>query len=319
MLKYLTILLDDTSVSFCHAENPYTSRKLIPVDTLKKGIIFAMKENLTIQFVYPGYDLPEEYVSLINTIDHIDIETARHTLNSDIVVIDDIYQLNVYTRKANLDSIYLIRCSYEELLASEAAICEAIKTLFRINVIVKNVTGFSDADIDRYQHFLNNISNVVIDELNNGRNPQINLITDKLYLDTQNHCKAGVENITLAPNGCFYICPAFYYDENCNKNHTQSVGNIDTGLNIKNQQLYKLECAPICRICDAYQCRRCVWLNKHLTREVNTPSRQQCVMAHLERNTSRMVKDKIISPIFIEDIPEIDYLDPFDFITNKNH
>lgn len=36
MLQYLVILLDDTSVAYCHASNPLTERKLIPLDTLKK-------------------------------------------------------------------------------------------------------------------------------------------------------------------------------------------------------------------------------------------------------------------------------------------
>ena len=54
-----------------------------------------------------------------------------------------------------------------------------------------------------------------------------------------------------------------------------------------------------------------MWLNKETTLEVNTPSRQQCVCAHLERNASR----DLIEPLFIQDmvsIPEIEYLDPFE-------
>lgn len=319
MLKYLTILLDDTSVSFCHAENPYTSRKLIPIDVLKKGIVFAMKENLSIQFVYPDYDLPEEYTTVINIMDHLDIKSSRRTLTSDIIVVDDIDRLGIITRQANLDSIFVIRCSFEELLSSEINICEAIKILNRINIIIKNVHQFQDTDIDRYQQFLRRVSNLVSRELNNGHSPQVNLITDRLFLSAPNHCNAGVENITLSPHGNFYICPAFYYDEYLNKGQSLSVGNLESGIIIKNQQLLKYEFAPICRICDAYHCRRCVWLNKHLTREVNTPSRQQCVMAHLERNISRLMKDNITLPISTNEISQIEYLDPFDYITNQNN
>lgn len=67
MLQYLVILLDDTSVSFCHYTNGYSHRRLMPVETLKAGILYGMKENLNIQFVYPGYDLPDEYNRLIET------------------------------------------------------------------------------------------------------------------------------------------------------------------------------------------------------------------------------------------------------------
>lgn len=59
MLQYLVILLDDSSVSFCHYENTRGARRLIGIEDLKRGIRFAMKENLNIQFVYPDYALPQ--------------------------------------------------------------------------------------------------------------------------------------------------------------------------------------------------------------------------------------------------------------------
>ena len=52
MLQYLIIQLDDTSISYCHYENTKDKSKLIGLDDLKAGILFAMKENLMIQFVY---------------------------------------------------------------------------------------------------------------------------------------------------------------------------------------------------------------------------------------------------------------------------
>ena len=115
----------------------------------------------------------------------------------------------------------------------------------------------------------------------------------------------------LAPNGKFYICPAFYQEDEEN-----NVGDLAHGLKIPNPQLYQLEYAPICRRCDAYQCKRCIWLNRKTTLEVNTPSREQCVTAHLERNASRQLLAAIrqAHKDFLPDtdIKEIDYLDPFE-------
>lgn len=51
MIQYLVILLDDTSTSFCHYSNNRKERNLMPIEILKAGIIYAMKENLNIQFV----------------------------------------------------------------------------------------------------------------------------------------------------------------------------------------------------------------------------------------------------------------------------
>lgn len=126
-----------------------------------------------------------------------------------------------------------------------------------------------------------------------------------------NNCNAGHNTITVAPDGKFYLCPAFYYAQE------QSIGDITNGLNIKNSQLYKLDYAPLCRQCDAFQCKRCIYLNKRLTREVNIPSKEQCVMAHLERNASRLLLGEIrkhINYLKETEIPQVSYLDPLDNI-----
>ena len=93
MLQYLIILLDDTSTSFCHYDNNLKSR-LISLEDLKAGIFYAMKENLMIQFVYPDFELPQEYKDVINTIDHSVIvsslcEDTALKDNADVVVMHD--------------------------------------------------------------------------------------------------------------------------------------------------------------------------------------------------------------------------------------
>ena len=45
-----------------------------------------------------------------------------------------------------------------------------------------------------------------------GGNPQLNLLTDRIMLDRMNNCNAGWESITLASDGKFYVCPAFYLE-----------------------------------------------------------------------------------------------------------
>ena len=89
---------------------------------------------------------------------------------------------------------------------------------------------------------------------------------------------------------------------------------ITKDIEIKNQQLYRLDHAPICRECDAYHCKRCVWLNRKLTLEVNTPSHEQCIVAHTERNASkRLLEDINKTEALIDNtIENLDYIDPFD-------
>ena len=94
------------------------------------------------------------------------------------------------------------------------------------------------------------------------------------------------------------------------------LGSVAAGLSVRNPQLYRLDHAPICRGCDAYHCKRCIWLNRRATLEVNTPGHRQCVMAHIERNVSAQLLAAIREkqPGFLpgRELGVTDCLDPFD-------
>ncbi len=155
------------------------------------------------------------------------------------------------------------------------------------------------------------LSEIVEKQYVNGNLVQLNLLTDRMMLSNMNNCGAGDTTLTVAPDGKFYVCPAFYHAKDGN-----SVGSLDTGLDIKNPQLYRLSHAPICRHCDAWHCKRCVWLNRKTTLEVNTPSHEQCVVAHMEREASRQLLNNIRKhDAFLsqsDEIPELTYTDPFE-------
>ena len=322
MLQYLIILLDDTSTSYCHYDNPKTERRLISLDDLRKGIFFAMKENLMIQFVYPDYPLPQEYVDVIDTIDHSDIVSSE-CKDEELLSIADVIIFNgwenIGTVQTENNAAYVLRTTKAELFDRYEQLIPIIGSVTRLNIVITDVETFKDTDIETYQGLLKAFADAIEKRYVAGKSPQVNLLTDRMMLDKMNNCNAGVENITLAPDGRFYICPAFYLagdDEDFGLGKAKfSVGDLEHGLDIKNQQLYRLDHAPLCRRCDAYQCKRCVWLNRKTTYEVNTPSHEQCVIAHLERNTGRELLLNIRKHgVFLPDteIKEISYLDPFD-------
>jgi uncharacterized protein len=140
-------------------------------------------------------------------------------------------------------------------------------------------------------------------------------LTDLPKLKTMNNCDAGETSFTLAPNGKIYICPAFYFND-----PDDYIGTVSDGISIVNRQLLELRYAPICSQCDAYQCKRCKFLNKKLTGEINTPSQIQCKVSHIERNATRdlqlRLRDEGLAP-FMEVLPEIDYLDPLQLIVDR--
>lgn len=323
MLQYLIILLDDTSTSFCHYTNKSQERRLIPLDVLKAGIIWGMKENLTIQFVYPDYDIPQEYKDVIETIDHSKI-VPNNAGDADVIVINDWREVQNMTFDAT--KVYVLHISKTDLFEQRNIVKDIFKKVARLNVVITDIETITESDFDIYKECLEEWSLELARLYACGSFPQFNLLTDRMMLDKMNNCGAGVTNITLAPNGKFYVCPAFYHDGECSGKEISlgevcdkgySVGNLAEGLNIKNPQLYKLDYAPLCRICDAFQCKRCIWLNKKTTLEINTPSYEQCVVANLERNSSRELLHKLHKfGLFsqIHEIKEITYLDPFEII-----
>lgn len=311
MLTHLIILLDDTSVSYCHY-NGANERRLISLDDLKAGIVWAMKENLNVQFVYPDYELPTKYSKLISTIDHIKIKPENQSDDAEVVVLTDWKEK--HPELAN-GVTYIVRTSRGELEEYSDSIRELLKSGIRLVVVLTDIETFTDADIPSYKALLEKLAGGLCEDYQVGKSAQLSLLTDRIMLNEMNNCNAGVNNITLAPNGRFYLCPAFYYD-----NPNDDIGELKQGLAIKNQHLLDLNHAPICRNCDAYHCKRCIWLNGRLTLDNNTPSHQQCVISHLERNASRLLQRKLgekgkrLSPS--HEIQEVDYLDPFN-IVNK--
>lgn len=317
MLQYLIIHLDDTSVSYCHYDNIKKECNLISLDDLKAVILFAMKENLMIQIVYPVYQLPEEYETAIETIDHVKIKSISQPNDADVVVIDRWDELKPF--KTEKEKAYVLRTDKASFFENYAKLLPILDEVNRLNVVIKDVVSFTDNDFSKYKTILGEIAKEVKACYEKNHAVQLNLLTDRMMLDKMNNCNAGWESITLAPDGRFYVCPAFYLADNDEDfglgKAKYSVGDLKNGLDIKNPQLYRLDHAPLCRKCDAYQCRRCVWLNRKTTYEVNTPSHEQCVMAHIERNASRDLLASIRTiGTFLpgKEIKEIDYLDPFD-------
>ena len=128
MLQYLVILLDDTSVAYCHANNPLKERHLMPLDTLSKAILYGMKGNLMIQYVYPNYELPKEYYEVIESIDHVKI-------GRDVAVYNNV-PTSITTDNA------VIRLSVADLIAKQYDIAALLPIVKRLNICLTDIETF---------------------------------------------------------------------------------------------------------------------------------------------------------------------------------
>ena len=277
-----------------------------------------MMENLNIQFVYPNYELPTEWKKEIESIDHIKIKPLQlffkdndtGGLCSDKI---DVAVINNWEKPTETINIPLIiRTNKDDFFTHYCELMPLLQYVPRINVILDDIETFTDENFEEYNHVLQVLADQLEKLYLEGNAPQLNLLTDRMMLSDMNNCGAGDTTITLAPNGRFYVCPAFFYED-----EADSIGDLEHGIDIKNKFLYKLDYAPLCHHCDAWQCKRCIWLNRKMTLEVNTPSHEQCVIAHLERNISRnLLRNIRAHGTFLPDteIKEITYLDPFEEI-----
>lgn len=311
MFHYLIVLLDDTSTSFCHCDNPYKEHNLMPLDTLREAFQFAWRQNLNIQIVYPDYILPNEYYEIINEVGHTDIVPLEIANTVEIAIVNST-KTAVPVDVPNI----VVRDTFKNIVASYDSIKSMLGCGRNISLVITDVPSVSREELVEYQKLLSKLGKYIANSILNGKILQLSNITDRLTLSKMKNCDAGWRSITLAPNGKFYICPSFFYS-----NKEDNVGSIGDGIRIVNQHLFDIAYAPLCSSCDSFQCRRCAWLNKLMTREFNTPSYQQCILAHYERNAAEMLLNDIRkSGEYLNgvSIPHIDYLDPLENLI-KHH
>ena len=165
MFKYINILLDDAAVSFCHYDVKKQARP-IPQEILNKGIRFAMKENLNIQFVYPNCELPDYVEGEINQIDHVKIG------KEDVIVYD------AWPDEFALDKVCVLRLAKDELLSR--ALPERLP--IRLNIAMTDVESFKEKDFERYKKWLE--CGAQRQKQSSG---QINILSDRISLDKMNN------------------------------------------------------------------------------------------------------------------------------------
>lgn len=308
MLTHLLLIIDKGAPSFCYYRHGCRGPELMPLATLKRAIAFAGERGLALTCLLGTAPLPPSYAALLAKVEHAEIVPAvLAEAYPEAILVDDGDEVAIKRDAARRQLI--CRISRERLAEVAAMVEERVGRCARLNVYLLDLDSYTDADIGEYERQLARVADCLAGHYRRGVFPEVNIISDRLVLNRMNNCDAGVIHLTLAPNGRFYICPAFYYDD-----EASSVGDLESGPGIVSGQLLTLAKAPVCSGCDAYHCKRCVYLNKKATLEWNTPSRQQCLLAHREREAARRLQGELKELAAFKCqavIPAIDYDDPF--------
>ena len=313
--EYAVILLDDSAPSFCYYSVENREKETMTEETLSRAIAFFMKEEYYATVVYGKEPPNDACMALLAEFPHtriIPLPLAANTNSLDIYTVDfEDFESTLTELSPNKNLNFILRMNMGDVLLLADLLEHFCDRFIRLNVIFRDLPYADEPLLNKFRLDLSYMSCLLLRMFTNEIYFELNIATDRMTLCEMNNCNAGVTHVTLAPNGNFYICPGFYY-ENCSP-----VGSLEKGISIGNRHLFEYLHAPICNKCDCYQCKRCVYLNRRLTLEVNTPSHAQCVASHHERNMSGFLLEKFQKRGLMINLPRIEplfYLDPIEIL-----
>lgn len=301
--KYLQFITSDNITPHCSYRNLTNSNNVMYDDLVEKGLKFASENNLIPVFLGESKGRKPSHFQITDT----------HSHNSDentILICDNTTHL-----PESFNGTCILLLSRNNLAKLSQLVTSMYTATNRVNLVLEDIEKWDTEDIKLYESELDKLIEFIAATYDNSNALELNVITDILNLDKMCNCDCGNSTYSLAPNGKIYLCPAFYFN-----NPDESIGDLEKGIDIENAYLLDIENASICSTCDAYHCKRCKYTNKKLTNEINTPSRVQCTLSHIERNKSMKLQKELQykgNTDFINYVNEIDYVDPLDKLLQK--
>jgi CXXX repeat peptide maturase len=314
--KKINVVLSNKSSSFCHYKvRDNEEIEFIDIKLLKKIVDYAIERNLSLNFLYPEEKIPYNVDALINKCVHtktIPISNWNNEGKADLILTSE--DVDNIENIANKDGANItLRISVNQINGLSSIVDSILKKMDKVKIVFADIEKFVIDCISSYEKELGDIVGILTGYFRNGVSKEVNIITDRMSLKAMKNCMAGIEHFTAGLDGNFYICPAFYHESEMF--HNPKIGSIEDEINIPENYLLKLEKSPICKLCDAYHCKRCFFLNKKMTEEINIPSEEQCVISHIERKATIKLMDELNNENGMlkctSKIEELDYYDPF--------
>lgn len=287
--KQMYFLLSDDYVSYCQNKNVSTLQNCMDTNMIICGLKYARHNFYAPVFVHSKssfqFDMVKEYDNYrIRHIVYADFYKEAAILRDCLLVFD---KENIDTPVSDLKECQLnIEADDISMLAKLTSKLFAKASSVKINVM--NVD--SHFNLQEYKNQLTLIMEEIFElEKAEGIIRTIDLFETIYNEEIKEHveyhnCKAGDKTFILAPNGKYYICSGYY-----SNSPERSCGDISTGIGkIKNQHLFTHSYQPICKECEAYQCKNCVYLNENSTKEVNVSPSFNCQKSYIERSVANV-------------------------------
>jgi CXXX repeat modification system protein len=318
-MRSLIVMLDRAAPSMCYYRVPAEMpAEPMPRQVFEAVLRHAEQRALTLHIVCGRDGVPSAARDLLadddNHIFYLQPGTAG-ARPEDIIVVDAGESHRIESIEPGTHEVAILRVGPMELDRLASTWRSLKRRVYRVVVVLLDIEQYDIAKLDEYEAAMRVIEADLRTAYLEGEECELSTLSDRLLLTEGRHCDAGLDHLTVDPKGYLHICPGFAVDRR------EPIGRIGSDPEIVNRRLLTLENAPLCSICDAYHCRRCVHFHQRTTLELNTPPWQMCRVSHIEREASRRMLDHLqqkgiltqLSPI-----PKIAYCDPLERFFNPN-
>lgn len=277
--KYMYIIVGNEHLSNCQYTIKSENQLLMTDEVLKKSIEYCEKNDYIPVFLGAVKEEYRKYGYMISE----DNEEITSSFCIPIITHENFLKSNNFDQnvsliyKTNLNDLCFLYDDIEKLVGM-------ISQTININIYIEDLNMWKYQDLEKYEQQLKCVSSLVYDSWENNHIVNINVMTHIFFLEKFKNCGVGHKNLTVAPDGDFYICPAFYYDEMVKDKY--KIGSLENGLDNR----YAGDCTKVnvkpCNQCDNFHCNRCVYMALKGTGELCVPTEIQCIKSNLERNIS---------------------------------
>lgn len=298
--RQLLFLLNENYVSMCSYHNSHPAGKEMTSLDIKKGLEYTYAESMQPVFLHSknmenkAEQEDYEQYNIMHIIPAMHYEYA-----------DKFYEYKLVFDPDSIDRVSAIKKQDYVFLNIQSneieKIFKCVKNLFqitdRINLNIQEIDKTFNRDA--YKNELMVCAEFLIENLKKtGKMKELSILTDILFLTEHDGCPAGEKTYCYAPDGRLYICPAFYSEKE------KDIGNLEKGLENKNNHLFTFDYMPLCQMCDDYHCENCKYINRKYTREVNISPSFQCMKAETERLVAQWLQKELKEQLHMTNILE---------------
>ena len=282
--KNMYIIEDSNFESFCYYNNNNNDNSKLDETDIIKALEYCDNNNYK-----PVIMTNRNYEFLRYTLNITDdIRTECNAFSTCLVVNDyDAASLNNYRikniiLKTKKENIKMLGTNVSNILRNNLNICN-------ISIVLDN-SKIDDSLLNEYKNQLSFVSDLIIEHLKKGRVIDISTITHELRYSSHHNCKAGVSDVTLGPDGRYYICPAFYFDVSLRDKYC--LGDLKKGFSQKFKKYCDIKMCKACKDCSIYSCNKCIYQSVKMTEELGIPGYLLCKKSEVEKQISKQFIEK---------------------------